>query len=120
MTATPRDRPAAEVHVDVHLVRRLLAAQFPQWADLPLELVEPAGWDNFIYRLGADLAVRLPRRALGAMHVQREHQWLPVLAPRLPLPVPSPLGKGLPGEGYPWPWTVYRWLAGRSAAVERR
>jgi aminoglycoside phosphotransferase (APT) family kinase protein len=98
---TPRIRPLAEMQIDTHLVRRLLAAQFPQWAALPLKLAGLAGWDSIIYRLGTDLAVRLPRRAVGAAHVEREHRWLPVLAPQLPLPVPSPLGKGVPAEGYP-------------------
>lgn len=111
-------RPAAEVHIDTRLVRRLVATQFPQWADLSLTPVDAAGWDNCVYRLGTELAVRLPRRALGAAHLQRERRWLPVLAPRLPLPVPVPLAEGVPAEGYPWPWTVCRWLAGKSAAVQ--
>jgi aminoglycoside phosphotransferase (APT) family kinase protein len=115
---TLRGRPAAEVQIDVQLVRRLLAAQFPQWAGLHLAPVDAAGWDNCIYRLGTDLVVRLPRRALGAAHLERERQWLPVLAPRLPLPVPVPSGEGAPAEGYPWRWTVCRWLAGESAAVQ--
>jgi aminoglycoside phosphotransferase (APT) family kinase protein len=115
---TLRSRPAAEVHIDVQLVRRLLAAQFPQWADLSLVSVDAAGWDNCIYRLGADLVVRLPRRALGAAHLERERQWLPMLAPWLPLPVPVPLGEGVPAEGYPWHWTVCRWLAGKVATVQ--
>jgi aminoglycoside phosphotransferase (APT) family kinase protein len=101
--------------VSAGLVRRLLAAQFPRWAGLPLAPPGPAGWDNVIYRLGEDLAVRLPRRALGAA---REHHWLPRLAPHLPLPVLVPLGKGVPGEGYPWPWSVCRWLPGEIAAAE--
>jgi aminoglycoside phosphotransferase (APT) family kinase protein len=108
---------AAEVEIDVTLVRRLLAAQFPQWADLTIEPVASAGRDNMICRLGADLAVRLPRRRIGAGHVQKEHRWLPVLAPLLPLPTPVPLGMGEPGEGYPWHWTVSPWLAGDIAAV---
>jgi len=62
--------------------------------------------------------VRLPRRAVGAAHVEREHRWLPALAPQLPLPVPSPLGKGVPAEGYPWHWTVRRWFPGQIAAVQ--
>ncbi|HEY2080378.1 MAG TPA: aminoglycoside phosphotransferase family protein [Streptosporangiaceae bacterium] len=110
-------RPAADVQVDVSLVRRLVAAQFPQWASLPVEPVESPGWDNTIFRLGAGLTVRLPRRRVSAEHVSNEHQWLPVLAPQLPLPVPVPLGRGIPGEGYPWPWTVCRWLTGELAAL---
>lgn len=91
--------------------------QFPQWARLAVEPVESAGWDNVIYRLGADLVVRLPRRRIGADQVEKEHRWLPALGPRLPLSVPVPLGKGVPGEGYPWHWTVCPWLTGELAAV---
>jgi aminoglycoside phosphotransferase (APT) family kinase protein len=114
-----RTRPAAEVEIDVPLVRRLLEAQFPQWAGLAVAPVESAGWDNTIYRLGAELAVRLPRRRIGADHIATEHQWLPVLGRYLPLAVPVPIGKGVPGEGYPWPWTVCRWLDGELAAQAR-
>jgi aminoglycoside phosphotransferase (APT) family kinase protein len=110
-------RPAAEVPIDLPLVRRLVAAQFPQWAALAVTPVESAGWDNTIFRLGSDLSVRLPRRRVSAEHVANEHQWLPVLAPRLPLAVPVPLGHGVPGEGYPWHWTVCPWLPGEIAAL---
>jgi len=79
--------------------------------------VESAGWDNVIYRLGTDLAVRLPRRRIGADHTENEHRWLPQLAAQLPLPVPVPVGKGGPGEGYPWYWTVCPWLPGEVAAI---
>ena len=112
-------RPTAEVPIDVSLVQRLVAAQFPQWAGLTVEPVDSAGWDNTIFRLGADLAVRLPRRRVSAAHVSNEHRWLPVLAPHLPLPVPVPLGRGVPGEGYPWRWTVCPWLSGEQAARRR-
>jgi aminoglycoside phosphotransferase (APT) family kinase protein len=110
-------RPAAEVRVDVSLVRRLVSAQFPQWAPLTVSLVESSGWDNEIYRLGDDLAVRLPRRRIGADQTEKEHRWLPVLGPQLPLAIPVPAGKGLPGEGYPWHWTVCPWLPGQMAAL---
>ena len=110
-------RPAPDVEIDAELVRRLLAAQFPQWAGHQLQAVESAGWDNAIFRLGDDLMVRLPCRRVTAAHVSNEHRWLPVLAPHLPLPTPVPLGRGAPGEGYPWHWTVGRWLPGEMAAV---
>jgi hypothetical protein len=82
--------PAAEVTVDVDLVRRLVGSQFPQWADLTVRPVEKAalGWDNWLFRLGDDLAARLPRRQLAADLVAKEQRWLPILAPTLPLPVP--------------------------------
>ena len=102
--------------IDVSLVHRLLEAQFPRWSELPVRPIESSGWDNAIYRLGTDLAVRLPRRKIAA-HVEREHDWLPVLGPQLPLVTPVPLGKGVAGEGYPWHWTVCPWLTGEVAAV---
>ena len=108
-----------EVHTDVALVRRLLAAQFPLWADLPIEPVESAGTDNAIYRLGDDLAVRLPRIDWAVEDVDKEQHWLPRLARHLPLAIPVPLAKGQPAEDYPWPWSVYRWLAGENATLDR-
>jgi aminoglycoside phosphotransferase (APT) family kinase protein len=108
-----------EVDVDVSLVGRLLAAQFPQWADLLIELVHSAGTDNAIYRLGEDMAVRLPRIEGATGQVDKEHQWLPRLAPHLPLAIPVPLAKGTPGEGYPWHWSVYQWLEGENATTRR-
>lgn len=108
-----------EVDTDVSLVGRLLAAQFPQWADLPIEPVPSAGTDNALYRLGDDMAVRLPRIAWAVGQVDKEQRWLPKLAPRLPLAIPVPLAKGAPGEGYPWHWSVYRWLEGENATIER-
>ena len=109
--------PPAEVRVDVPLVRRLVRDQFPQWSRLTVSRVESAGWDNAIYRLGDDLAVRLPRRRIGADQTEKEHRWLPVLGPQLPLAVPVPVRKGAPGDGYPWHWTVCPWLTGRIAAL---
>lgn len=106
-----------EVDTDASLVRRLLAAQFPKWANLPIEPVPSAGTDNALYRLGDDMAVRLPRIHWAA-GVDKEHEWLPKLAPFLPLAVPVPLAKGNPGEGYPWQWSVYRWLEGENATIE--
>jgi aminoglycoside phosphotransferase (APT) family kinase protein len=108
-----------EVYVDVTLVSQLLAAQFPQWVDLSIEPVHSAGTDNAIYRIGEDMAVRLPRIEGATGQVDKEHQWLPRLAPHLPLAIPVPLAKGIPGEGYPWYWSVYLWLEGETATFER-
>lgn len=110
---------ADEVDTDVSLVRRLLAAQFPQWADLPLQPVPSTGTVNAIYRLGDDMVVRLPRVQRWARSLEIEYEWLPKLAPHLPLAVPEPLAKGNPGEGYPWHWAVFRWLEGETWAVDR-
>ncbi len=97
----PGKMHADEVDIDVSLVRRLLAAQFPQWADLPLEPVPSTGTVNAIYRLGDDMAVRLPRVHRWARSLEIEYEWLPKLAPHLALAVPEPLAKGNPGEGIP-------------------
>lgn len=110
MSASPMH--ADEVHLDASLVRRLLAAQFPQWADLPLKRFPSTGTVNALFRLGDDMAVRMPRVPAGADDVEKEHHWLPRLAPLLPLRVPEILALGAPGEGYPWSWTVQRWLDG--------
>lgn len=103
---------ANETKTDAALVRRLLAAQFPAWADLPVEPVGSSGTVNAIYRLGTDLTVRLPRVEGGSRDVATEHRWLPHLAPHLPHAIPAPLAQGVPGEGYPWSWSVCRWLDG--------
>lgn len=108
---------ADEVETDACLVRTLIAAQFPQWRDLTVEPVESAGTDNAMYRLGTDLVVRLPRLAGAAANVDAEQRWLPRLAPLLPVDVPVPLGQGSPGEGYPWDWSVCRWLDGTNPDV---
>jgi len=107
-----------EVHTDVSLVRRLIAAQFPRWSGLPVTPLRSAGTDNALYRLGDELLVRLPRIESATNQVHKEHQWLPRLAPYLPLAVPVPLAKGEPGDGYPWSWSIYRWLEGENTAVE--
>jgi aminoglycoside phosphotransferase (APT) family kinase protein len=107
--------PAAEVSVSPELVRRLLEAQQPDLAHLPIRLMAN-GWDNIMYRLGDELAVRLPRRAAAAGLIVHEQRWLPVVAPRLPLPVPAPVRAGRAAPGYPWPWSIVPFLPGQLAA----
>jgi aminoglycoside phosphotransferase (APT) family kinase protein len=114
-----RKMHADEVETDVALVRRLLAAQFPHWAHLPLRPVVSAGTDNALFRLGDDFAVRLPRRAATAGQPEKEYRWLPRMASSLPLAIPVPLALGAPGEGYPFAWSVCRWLQGEQVAPER-
>ncbi|MFG2194720.1 aminoglycoside phosphotransferase family protein [Streptomyces sp. NPDC048639] len=108
---------ANEPETDVALVSRLIAGQFPQWADLPVEPFPSSGTVNAVYRLGDAMSVRLPRIEGGAKDVEFEHRWLPRLAPHLPVAVPAVLGRGVPAEGYPWHWSVHRWLDGEHPAV---
>ena len=98
--------------ITVDLVSRLIAAQFPQWADLPVRPVDEDGWDNATFRLGETMSVRLPSAEHYVEAVEKEHRWLPILARELPLPIPVPLGMGKPGSDYPMPWSVYQWIDG--------
>ena len=112
------DMPATKVDINVSLVGQLVAAQFPQWAHLPIKPVENSGWDNRTFHLGENMTVRLPSAEAYTAQVEKEHQWLPRLAPLLPLPIPVPLAMGAPADGYPWHWSVYPWLEGESATIE--
>lgn len=110
---------ADEPDIDADLVERLITAQFPHWAGLPVERVDSAGTSNAMYRLGDELVVRLPRIPGSAGDMAKEYRWLPRLAPVLPVAIPVPLGLGVPAEGFPWPWSVYRWLEGGTPAIGR-
>lgn len=107
--------PDPKPTIDTDLVRRLVNAQFPQWRHLPVRPVAFGGWDNRTFHLGNDMTLRLPSAAPYALQVEKEHRWLPRLAPLLPLPIPVPLAMGEPGEDYPWQWSVYRWIDGETA-----
>ncbi len=104
--------PDAEVDVDASLVERLRTTSAPRPDQrLRFDLVS-TGFDNSIWRLGDDLVVRVPRRQIAVQLLENEQRWLPDLAPRLPLKVPTPLRIGRPSEFYPWPWTITRWIEG--------
>ncbi|MFI5799166.1 aminoglycoside phosphotransferase family protein [Streptomyces sp. NPDC051677] len=111
-----------EVDLDAPLVSRLVAAQFPQWAGLPVRRLASSGTENAMFRLGADKVVRLPRHPDAVESVAHEQHWLARLGPRLSVATPVPLEQGGPGEGFAWPWSVYGWLDGRNpvaGAVEQ-
>ncbi|MFJ1897655.1 aminoglycoside phosphotransferase family protein [Streptomyces sp. NPDC088115] len=111
--------PDGRAGIDAALVQRLIDAQFPHWSGLPVTPVAVDGWDNRTYRLGDAMTVRLPTAAGYVPAVEKEHHWLPRLAPSLPVAVPPVLALGAPGEGYPYPWSVRRWLRGETAALDR-
>ncbi|MFG1962939.1 aminoglycoside phosphotransferase family protein [Nonomuraea sp. NPDC049028] len=104
-----------EIETDVALVRHLLAEQFPRWAELPIAPVDSYGTDHDIYRLGDHLVARLPRIGWATKQAAKEAEWLPKLAPHLPLALPVQLAMGRPGGGYPYDWSVYEWLPGANA-----
>ncbi|UXT22778.1 aminoglycoside phosphotransferase family protein [Agrobacterium tumefaciens] len=102
--------------VSTEQVRALVDSQFPQWAGLNIRPVELSGWDNRSFRLGDEMLVRMPSAVRYVAQVEKEHRWLPALAPLLPFPIPAPLALGQPGQGYPFRWSVYRWLEGEPLA----
>ena len=116
---TPDKMDVEQPVIDETLVRRMVAAQFPQWADLPVRPAVVGGWDNKTFHLGEHMVVRLPSAADYSVQVEKEHRWLQKLAPLLPLPIPTPLAMGEPASGYPWRWSIYRWIEGDIAAPER-
>jgi aminoglycoside phosphotransferase (APT) family kinase protein len=111
--------PPQRMSVDAELVRQLVADQFPQWAGLPVRAVADGGWDNWTFHLGSEMSARLPSAAEYALAVEKEHQWLPELASQLPLPISTPLAKGELGAGYPFAWSIYKWLEGEPVSAGR-
>jgi aminoglycoside phosphotransferase (APT) family kinase protein len=103
--------------IDESLVRELLDEQRPEWAQLRLRRVASAGTSNMLYRLGEDKVLRFARTPGSAEGLLKEQQWLPLLAPSLPLRIPPVLHKGKPTPRYPHIWTVYGWLDGENAGV---
>ena len=119
VTADPPTVPAPDRRlVDVSLVRRLIVRQFPQWSDLPVRPVATSGWDNQTFHLGDLMSVRLPTAQEYALAVDKEHRWLPILARRVPLPIPVPLAKGEPDEGFAFHWSVNEWIDGDPAGID--
>lgn len=108
-----------EVHIDVALVRQLLAEQFPDRERSHVREVQSTGTVNAIYRIGDDAYARLPRLAAWEAGLQREAQWLPWLAERLSLPIPQPIAQGRPNASYPLAWALYRWMEGEPYTDER-
>jgi aminoglycoside phosphotransferase (APT) family kinase protein len=106
--------PSAEIHVGITTVRLLLERECPEFVEQPIHLVGE-GWDNYTFRIGEQHAVRLPRRDAAVALLRNEQRWLPVLGPRLPLLVPVPVHSGQPGELFGWPWSVVKWIRGRTA-----
>lgn len=114
MGQPPRMHPD-EINSDAGLVLRLIAEQHPRWSSLTVAPVLPRGTDNALYRLGTEMVVRLPRREANVPALRTELEWLPRLAPQLPLAIPEPVATGVAGSGFPFPWAVYRWIHGLPA-----
>lgn len=105
------------IFIDVALVQLLISKQFPQWNDLAITPVKVSGWDNRTFHLGDKMLVRMPSAKDYELQVEKEQKWLPLLAPLLPLSIPKPLEMGVPDEGYPWKWSIYNWIEGKTLAA---
>jgi aminoglycoside phosphotransferase (APT) family kinase protein len=105
--------------ISAAIAARLVASQFPQWADLPVVRVALDGWDNSTFRLGDELSVRLPSADAYVAQIEKEHRWLPILARHLPMRIPEPVAMGRPGSEFPRPWSIYRWIEGDLARMDR-
>jgi aminoglycoside phosphotransferase (APT) family kinase protein len=115
MPSTPKTSDKFEITVS--LVTDLISEQFPQWAHLEIKPVELGGWDNRTFRLGQEMSIRLPSAKIYASKVEKEQKWLPYLAPHLSVPIPKPLAMGQPSKNYPWHWSIYSWIEGKSANI---
>lgn len=102
--------------INESMVRSLISDQFPHWAHLPVRPVARSGWDNRSFRVGDGLIARLPSAQGFEAQVHREQRWLPYLRSHLPLAIPESVALGQSGRGYPWAWSVYKWIPGESAA----
>lgn len=108
-----------KIHIDACLVQRLIATQFPEWASLEIKPVELSGWDNKTFHLGKHMTVRLPSHADYSGQVETEQYWLPKLAPQLSLAIAMPIAMGKPGLEYPLHWSIYKWIEGNTASIDR-
>ena len=107
------------IKIDSLFIQNLLSKQFPQWSKLPIVSVEPQGWDNRVFRLGKNMLIRVPSAACYASQVIKEQKWLAVIAPKLTIEIPEPIAMGKPDFGYPWNWSIYKWIKGETAAMSK-
>ena len=104
-----------KLEITTQIATALIAEQFPQFSHLHIRPVEHGGHDNRTFRLGNEMSIRLPSTEEYVRQVKKEQEWLPKIAPHLPLPIPEPIAMGMPSEAYPWNWSIYKWLEGESA-----
>lgn len=110
----PSGKPSSEINIDSALVFDLLTEQHSDLNHLPIQFIA-SGWDNAIFRLGDRLCIRLPRRKIAAKLIEQEQTWLPIIASRLAISVPTPYRLGKPTANYPWCWSILPWFSGVTA-----
>lgn len=106
-----------EIPTSVALVERLIAAQRPEWARLPVRFVPESGTEATVYRLGDELAVRMPRTPGGVDGFETQVRWLRRIHSAVSCAIPEFVAQGEPTDEYPLPWTVWRWIPGETLRV---
>ena len=104
-----------KLEITTQIATALIAEQFPQFSHLHISPVDHGGNDNRTFHLGSEMSIRLPSGEEYVRQVKKEQEWLPKIAPHLPLPIPQPIAMGMPSKCYPWNWSIYKWLEGESA-----
>ena len=112
-SAQPRDSD-----LSLETVSRLIAANFPEFGSMSITRLAAQGSQNYTYRLGSEMSIRLPRNQHFAIRLEREMQWLPLISRRLPLLVPTPIASAGPSSEFPMPWAIYRWIEGEPLSTQ--
>ena len=98
-------------------VRSLIAANFPDYGSMPITRVAAQGAQNYMYRLGRELCIRLPRNQHIAIRLESETRWLPWISQHLPLLTPTPVAIAGPSPAFPLAWAIYRWIEGEPLSI---
>ena len=110
-----QDHLFSQLNIPIEIGTKLISTQFPEYENLFIKVVEPNGWDNRTFHLGNTMSIRLPSAERYAEKVKIEHQWLPKLSSKLSISIPKPIAMGNPSKDYPWNWSIYSWIEGKSA-----
>ena len=101
-------------NINTALAEKLIAAQFPHFANLSIRSVEYQGHDNRTFHLGDEMLIRMPSAEEYTLSVLKEHEWLPKIKSHISLTIPEPIAMGKPSDNYPWQWSIYQWIEGNS------
>lgn len=107
-----------KVKIDIQLVQKLIAEQFPQWESLAIRPVAQSGWDNRTFHLSEEMVIRLPSDKAYEPQINKEYQWLPWLSKQLSFEITQPIALGKPSKAYPLHWSINRWIEGESVSKE--
>lgn len=100
----------------------MIAAQFPRYANEAVVQLPGLGTVNAIFRVGQSITARFPLQpqdpTKAAERLAAEAAAADEFAEHAGVPAPRSLGLGLPGPGYPMPWTLQSWVDGEVATPD--